>query len=134
MSLYNQICALKDSTTILRATSATKRCELLHCFAQKLLDSRESILQANAQDCMQAAHLSAAMQERLALDDKKLQALAQSVANIANLPDPIGRVIEGYKVASGIQIEKVSVPLGVVAIIYESRPNVTSDTAALCRL
>lgn len=132
MSPYDQICVLKDSTAILRATSATKRRELLHCFAQKLLDSRESILQANAQDCMKATHLSAAMQERLALDDKKLQTLAQSVANIADLPDPIGRVIEGYKVASGIQIEKVSVPLGVVAIIYESRPNVTSDTAALC--
>lgn len=132
MSLYDAICALKDSTAILRATSATKRSELLHCFAQKLLSSREQILQANAKDCMQATHLSAAMQERLALDDKKLQALAQSVADIADLPDPIGRVLEGYKVASGIQIEKVSVPLGVVAIIYESRPNVTSDTAALC--
>lgn len=132
MSLYDAICALKDSTAILRATSASKRRDLLHCFAQKLRDSREQILQANVQDCLQATHLSAAMQERLALDDKKLQALAQSVADIADLPDPIGRVLSGHRVASGILIEKVSVPLGVVAIIYESRPNVTSDTAALC--
>ncbi|MDE7255793.1 MAG: hypothetical protein K2N54_06425, partial [Helicobacter sp.] len=95
MSLYDSICALKDSTAILRAVSASKRRDLLHCFAQKLRDSREQILQANAQDCMQATHLSAAMQERLALDDKKLQAIAQSVANIADLPDPIGRVLEG---------------------------------------
>lgn len=132
MSVYEQICTLKDSTAILRATSAQKRRELLHYFAKSLLDSRETILQANAKDCANATHLSPAMQERLALDDKKLHALAQSVADIADLQDPIGRVLDGYKVASGISIQKVSVPLGVVAIIYESRPNVTSDTAALC--
>jgi glutamate-5-semialdehyde dehydrogenase len=76
--------------------------------------------------------LSAALQDRLLLDEKRISAMADSIVQIAGLKEPVNRVIEGWKVDSGLNIQKVTVPIGVIGIIYESRPNVTSDTAALC--
>ncbi len=70
--------------------------------------------------------------DRLRLDMKRLAAIAQSVREIADLPDPIGEVMDGFRRPNGIEIRKVRVPLGVVFFIYESRPNVTVDAAAIC--
>jgi glutamate-5-semialdehyde dehydrogenase len=102
--------------------------------AQSLRTNAMHIIQANAID-MQKAHeekLASSLTERLMLDEKRIDAMAIAIEEIAALKDPIGKVLEGWVTDAGLKIEKVSIPIGVVAIIYESRPNVTSDTAALC--
>lgn len=102
--------------------------------AQAMRENKEKILQENEKDMIQAKKddLSSALLDRLYLDEKRIFAMAKALEEIAVLKEPVGRVLEGWKVPSGIQIQKVSIPIGVIAIIYESRPNVTSDTAALC--
>src|SRR5690606_36092305 len=85
-------------------------------------------------DCAEAERrgLGAAMIDRLALDEKRVEAMAAGVDAIAELPDPVGRVIAEWDRPTGLTIQRVKVPLGVIGIIYESRPNVTADAAALC--
>src|SRR5215207_2323687 len=92
------------------------------------------ILEANARDLEagREAALSAALMDRLALDERRVAAIAQGVRDIAALPDPVGEVIDGSTFPNGLQMRKVRVPLGVVAVVYEARPNVTIDAAALC--
>ena len=105
---------------------------LLLSMADHLLAGREAILQANAQDMDDArGHISDVMLDRLYLDEKRLEAMAEGVRAIAALPDHTGRVLAEVRRPNGLVIQKVQVPLGLVAIIYESRPNVTSDAAAL---
>lgn len=132
MDIYEHIKALKNATAQLRATTSAKRRELLCRFAQSIRVSSDLILLANQKDLDAASSLSIAIKERLSLDEKAIIALANSVDEIADLQDPVGRILCGYKAPSGIHIQRITVPLGVVAIIYESRPNVTSDTTALC--
>ena len=72
------------------------------------------------------------MRERLALSESKIEAMAKSIKEIASLPNPLGQTLKGWQTESGLDIQKVSVPIGVIGIIYESRPNVTSDSASLC--
>ncbi|MBD3806603.1 glutamate-5-semialdehyde dehydrogenase [Sulfuricurvum sp.] len=93
-----------------------------------------NIIEANALDMARAQsdNLASSLKERLMLDEKRIEAMAIAIEEIAALKDPVGRVIEGWVTEAGLKIEKVSIPIGVVGIIYESRPNVTSDTAALC--
>jgi len=92
------------------------------------------ILQANAKDMAAAREhgISAAMLDRLLLNDERIEAIADGLETVVDLPDPLGRVLAEWERPNGLRIQRVSVPLGVIGIIYESRPNVTADAAALC--
>ena len=110
------------------------RDQALRKIADQLLASADTLKQANALD-LQAGQdngLSSAMLDRLKLDDKRIRSMADSVRQVADQTDPVGGIIEGRVLPNGIQLQKVRVPIGVVLIIFESRPNVTSDAAALC--
>src|SRR4051812_37161959 len=113
--------------------SATKDRALL-AVADALVRRTGDILEANARDldAGRESGLSAALMDRLALDEKRVAAMARGVRDIVALPDPVGEVIEGRRFANGLEMRKVRVPLGVVAVVYEARPNVTIDAAALC--
>ncbi|HBJ10877.1 MAG TPA: glutamate-5-semialdehyde dehydrogenase [Ruminococcaceae bacterium] len=101
--------------------------------ADELENSAAEILKANAEDVKNASgKISDVMLDRLRLDSARIKAMADGMRAVAVLPDPVGRVLSETKRENGLDIKKVSVPLGVVAIIYESRPNVTSDAAVLC--
>ncbi len=119
---------------LLSASSGAVRAAALHQVAQLIGERAEAIEQANARDLAAArdAGLADAMVDRLKLDRGRIDKIAQSVRQIADQVDPVGQVIEGYVRPNGLRLEKVRVPIGVVLIIYESRPNVTSDAAALC--
>ena len=91
----------------------------------------EAILKANARDIERAEGISEVMKDRLRLDEKRIFGMAEGIRGVAKLPSPLGRVIDETTRPNGLQIKKISVSIGVVAIIYESRPNVTSDAAAL---
>ncbi len=106
----------------------------LLAIADALEQNTDDIIAANLQDTVagQKAGLSNALLDRLMLDKERISAIAQSVREIAALPDPLGRVLDGFERPNGLKIFKVSVPLGVIAVIYEARPNVTVDSAALC--
>ena len=104
----------------------------LKYMAESLVLNTEEILKANALDIENAKGVIApVMIDRLRLDAERIKAMAKGIIDVANLPDPVGRVIEKTTHNNGLVIEKTSIPFGVVAIIYESRPNVTSDAAAL---
>ncbi len=113
--------------------TATKN-TALSAAAASLRGAREAILAANAEDMReaQARGLGAAMLDRLALDAKRVEAMALGLEQVAALPDPIGTVLARWTRPNGLDIERVRVPLGVIGIIYESRPNVTADAGALC--
>ena len=122
--------SVKSSVALLDSNAKN---EALYAIANALEENTDSILQANALD-MQAVKgiISDVMLDRLLLTDKRIKAMADGVREVAKLPDPTGNVLEESVRPDGLRITKLSVPLGVVAIIYESRPNVTSDAAALC--
>ncbi len=106
----------------------------LGAIAAALLARADEILEANARD-LEAGRddgLSDALLDRLALTEARVAAMAAGVREIASLPDPVGEVIDGSRLANGLDVRKVRVPLGVVAVVYEARPNVTIDAAALC--
>ena len=113
-------CAEKDA--ILRAMAAAIRAN-----SPTLLDANSKDLAAG-----QAKGLSSAMLDRLRLDDTRIEAMAAGIEQVATLPDPVGQVIESWTRPNGMRIEQVRVPIGTIGIIYESRPNVTADAAALC--
>jgi glutamate-5-semialdehyde dehydrogenase len=106
----------------------------LEAIAVAIEDRAEQILEANAQDVEAGREggLADALVDRLTLNDRRLAEMAAGLRTIAALPDPVGEVIEGFRLPNGVDVRKVRVPLGVVAVIYESRPNVTIDAAALC--
>lgn len=106
----------------------------LHAIAEQILNSEAEILKANQQDIEngEANGLSAAMLDRLKLDSDRLKAIASAVEEIAAQPDPVGSTGPSRKLPSGIEVAKMRIPLGVIAMVYESRPNVTIDAAALC--
>ena len=106
----------------------------LHAAAAELRADAEAIIAANAIDLASAeqAGLSPAMLDRLRLDGARVEAMAAGVATVADLPDPVGEVIDRRTAPSGIALSRVRVPIGVIGIIYESRPNVTADAAGLC--
>ena len=100
--------------------------------AEALMAQADRILAANSRDLEASSALSAAMRDRLKLTPARLQAAAEGLRQVAALPDPVGLVREGSVRPNGLQVQKVSVPLGVIFFLYESRPNVTVDAAALC--
>jgi glutamate-5-semialdehyde dehydrogenase len=115
------------------ADTATKNAALER-IATALQERTEEILEANARD-MQAgreAELGEALLDRLLLDDKRIEGIAKAVRQIVALGDPVGEVIDGHRLENGLDVRRVRVPLGVVAVVYEARPNVTIDAAALC--
>src|SRR5437016_5165926 len=99
--------------------------------AEALLTQTDRILAANVRDLEAASELSPAMRDRLKLSSARIEAAAESLRQVAALPDPIGLVREGSVRPNGLRVEKISVPLGVIFFLYESRPNVTVDAAAL---
>jgi glutamate-5-semialdehyde dehydrogenase len=106
----------------------------LQAIAAALGERTEEILEANERDMQNGreADIGEALLDRLRLDEGRIAAIAEAVRQIAALPDPVGEVIEGRRLANGLDVRKVRVPLGVVAVVYEARPNVTIDAAALC--
>ena len=126
---------LQEAQTARRAllrTGSKQKDAALHAMADRLWADRDAILAANALD-MDAAreHIGEVMLDRLALTEERIAAMADGVRQVAGLPDPVGRTLRTVERPNGMVIRRVSVPMGVVAIIYESRPNVTSDAAAL---
>jgi glutamate-5-semialdehyde dehydrogenase len=130
-----EICAAakKASTTLAQLDAAAKNAAL-NAVAAALERRTPEILEANARDLEagREADLTPALLDRLALDERRLAGIAHQVRDIAALPDPVGEVIDGRRLANGLDVRKVRVPLGVIAIVYEARPNVTIDAAALC--
>ena len=125
--------AKQASRELATAATSTKNAALLAA-ADALEKNTESILAANAQDVSNAegAGIAPGLVDRLRLDDGRISAMAGGLRQVATLPDPVGEVLDGWVRPNGLRISRVRVPLGVIAIIYESRPNVTSDAAGLC--
>src|SRR5712671_592186 len=115
----------------LALASAEAKVEALREGARAVRDRASEILAANACDLAEAEDLSPALRDRLALDSKRIEAIAEGLEAIAELPDPVGRVLAQWTRPNGLTIERVAVPLGVIGIIYESRPNVTADAGGL---
>lgn len=124
----------KSASRIIATLDSKTKIDVLMQMANALEAKSEMIITENKKDLddAQKNNLSSALMDRLLLNPKRIADMAQAIREIAALKEPVGRVLEGWVVPSGIRIEKVTIPIGVVAIIYESRPNVTSDTAALC--
>ena len=123
-----------DAAQVLAHTTRAQRQALIERMAEALLTHQQAILDANGED-LAAAHArqrSPALIDRLRLTPQRLGAIASALQTIACLPDPLGAVTQTRERPNGIQIEKVRMPLGVIAMIYEARPNVTADAAALC--
>lgn len=122
--------AAKQGASVLRPAQLDRA---LECMAVSLVRHTPEILTANRAD-MEAAEgrLSKVMMDRLALSEARIEAMAQGIRDVAALPCPCGKVLRSRRLANGLRVRRVAVPLGVIAIIYESRPNVTSDAAALC--
>jgi glutamate-5-semialdehyde dehydrogenase len=124
----------REASRVLAATSTRQRDRALMAMAHALTHNAEAILAANEQDmaAARAKNTAAGLLDRLALDPQRLKSISEAIRSVSLLPDPIGEVVSGHRMDNGIQITQVRVPLGVVAIIYEARPNVTADAAALC--
>lgn len=124
----------KSASRVLSTISGAEKNKILKEMAAALRDETKELLKANALDMTDADKndLSSALKDRLLLDENRVDAMAVAVEEIAALKEPVGRVLDGWVTEDGLKIEKVSIPIGVIGIIYESRPNVTSDTAALC--
>src|SRR5436190_684942 len=115
-----------------KLTTAEKN-ECLIAMADALEQNRDDIKKANSRDMETSAQgLSAAMLDRLRLDDTRIAAMAKALREVAALPDPVGRILDERLRPNGLRLRKISTPVGVVVIIYESRPNVTADAASLC--
>ena len=126
--------AAKRASRALAATDSATRDRALHAIADELEARTAEILEANARD-MEAgreAGLTSALLDRLALDPGRILAIANGARDVAALPDPVGELIGGGRLENGLELRKVRVPLGVVAVVYEARPNVTIDAAVLC--
>ena len=117
---------------VLASMTGGERSAMLRDVADSIEARGDAILAANADDLDAGSDLSPALRDRLTLDRSRVEKIASAVRAIADQPDPIGRVVDGRVLPNGIRLEKRRVPIGVVLVIYESRPNVTADAAALC--
>ena len=122
----------KAAESALALSGLEQRNKALLFMARMLREEPQDIMSANAKDLAEASGLSAAMRDRLLLNEKRLEGLALAMEEIAALPDPLGRVLFEDTRPNGLKIRRVAVPLGVIAVIYEARPNVTLDAAAMC--
>jgi len=125
--------AARQAASLLARAPAEQKTEALRNAASAIRGERAAILEANRRDLAEAGgrSLSAAMMDRLKLDEKRVEAMAQGLDDVAALPDPVGAVLARWTRPNGLDISRVSVPLGVIGIIYESRPNVTADAGGL---
>ena len=126
--------AAVSAASVLALAGTEKKNVALAAAARAIRAGREQILAANAGDmaAARAAKMSGALLDRLRLDDKRLESIAVSVADVVALADPIGSTVAEWERPNGLRIQRVRIPLGVIGIIYESRPNVTADAGALC--
>jgi glutamate-5-semialdehyde dehydrogenase len=126
--------AAKAAARRLAVVPSSAKDAALHAIADALEARTPEILEANARDLESGreAGLSAALMDRLALDAARVRGIANGARAIAALPDPVGEVVDGGRLENGLEVRKVRVPLGVIAVVYEARPNVTIDAAALC--
>lgn len=124
----------KDAAGILRIVSSEDKELALKEVAGALIRRQSEILEANRQDLAAAetGGMPQSMLDRLALSEERIRGMADGVTAVSEWPDPVGRVLEEYDLPNGLHVRRVSVPLGVIGIIFEARPNVTSDCAALC--
>lgn len=138
MPLENELLEMGEraraASLALALVPAETKNTILLAMADELMAREAEILAANARDLSDADAngLTAAMKDRLALNPKRLAAMADGIRQVASLPDPVGEILASWSRPNGIRIEKKRVPIGVIGIIYEARPNVTSDAAALC--
>lgn len=124
----------KQASAELAHLSSQVKNQALLAMAEELSERQQFLLEANSQDvrAAQEQKASEAMVDRLLLSEKRIDAMSEGLREVAQLPDPVGEIIAGWRRPNGLEIKKVRVPLGVVGIIYESRPNVTVDAAGLC--
>ena len=130
-----QLCAeAQRASRVLAGLSRARKDEALFAIADALRRRSAEILTENDEDVRLAREnrLADALVDRLLLDDDRLRDVEQAVRDIAALPDPVGQLVDGWRLDNGVELRKVRVPLGVIAVIYEARPNVTVDAAALC--
>ncbi len=134
LSIRTQALACRDAAQAVAALSTDAKNALLRAMADALQADAAAILAANAEDlrAAEAKGIGSAMLDRLMLDPQRLAGIANALREVAELPDPVGQVTRRETRPNGIDIERVRVPLGVIAMIYEARPNVTADAAALC--
>jgi glutamate-5-semialdehyde dehydrogenase len=118
----------RDAADALRALPAEQRSDAIRAVAKHIHNRSDKILAANAQDLASAT----ALVDRLLLTEERIEAIVHAVEDIADLPDPVGKVIENWTRPNGLEISRVRTPIGVIGMIYESRPNVTADAAAIC--
>jgi glutamate-5-semialdehyde dehydrogenase len=126
--------AAKDASRTLQTLPSGIRDGALEAIAAALEERIDEVLEANAADLLGAreGEYSGAFLDKLRLDGPRLAAMVAGVRQIAALPDPVGEIIEGFRLPNGLDVRKVRVPLGVIALVYEARPNVTIDATALC--
>ena len=124
--------AAREAARALRESSDDTRSEALRVAASALRARAPEILSANAEDLKAATNASAAMRDRMALNETSVEAIARGLEAIAALPDPLARTLAHWKQPNGLDISRIATPIGVIGMIYESRPNVTADAAVLC--
>ncbi|MEN6429573.1 MAG: glutamate-5-semialdehyde dehydrogenase [Coriobacteriales bacterium] len=124
----------REAADALAATSTDQRNRALLAMAHALVAKQDEILSANEQDmaAARAKNTSASLLDRLELNPMRVKSMSEALKSLSLLPDPIGEVVSGSRLANGIWLQQVRVPMGVVAMIYEARPNVTADAAGLC--
>jgi glutamate-5-semialdehyde dehydrogenase len=134
ISVADTCAAAKRASRSLGSLSSGVKDSALEAIALGIEQRGEEVLEANARDLEAARQgdYSDAFLEKLRLDQRRIAALAEGVRKIVTLPDPVGEVIDGWRLPNGLEVRKVRVPLGVVAVVYEARPNVTIDATALC--
>ncbi len=126
--------SVKEASKVASQLNGGIKRKLLNEMADRIEKYQNEIIEANKKDVEYAKNnnLSSALIDRLILNEKRIKDMATSLRDIAKLKDPVGRIIDGWKLDNGLEIQKVKIPIGVIGIIYESRPNVTSDAAGLC--
>jgi glutamate-5-semialdehyde dehydrogenase len=124
----------RDAANVLALAPRASKDAALETMAAALVSERAAILVANAEDvdAAEASGTPAHMIDRLRLDEARVEGMAQGLREVAGLPDPVGTVVRGSTLANGLELRQVSVPFGVVGVIYEARPNVTADAAGIC--
>ncbi len=126
--------SVKEASRVIANLKGEVKRKVLNEMADRIEKYQDNIIEANKKDLEYAKseNLSSALIDRLLLNEKRIKDMANSLRDIAKLKDPVGRIVDGWKIDNGLEIQKVKIPIGVIGIIYESRPNVTSDAAGLC--
>src|SRR6185437_2429150 len=132
MDLLEQGVRVRAAARAVATSSSAVRDDVLRTAADLLEAEAEGVLAANRRDLDAGTDLTATARDRLALTADRVAGMADGLRTVAALPDPVGEVVDGWVRPNGLRVQRVRVPLGVVGVIYENRPNVTSDVAGLC--